>query len=229
MDFDLAHDTLVKYREALDRARRARARQPDRDEAERQTPLAREVLRRLRSGLGDFKTGGFTGWDKARQATVEGLGQIDVLRNAASWLGPAEDDRVAKLHPMVAGVSRSHMEHGEWATAVHLAAEAINQELAAKSGLNNKSGAALWHAALVTSGGPSRLTYRGPGNEHTRKSIAEGLKYLGAGAAQAFRNPAAHADAELDENDAVEQLCVLSQVARLLDRCTPAPREGPDQ
>lgn len=225
MDLDLAHDTLVKYLETLDHARRARARRPDHDEAERQTPLAREVLRRLRPGLGNFKTGGLSVWDKARKATVEGLGQTDVLRNAAIWLGPAEDDRVAKLHPRVAGVSRSHMEHGEWATAVHLAAEAINQELAAKSGLNNKSGTALWHAAF----GQSRLTYGGPGNEHTRESIAEGLRSLGAGTTQAFRNPAAHADAELDENDAIEQLCALSQVARLLDRCTLAPRDDPDQ
>jgi hypothetical protein len=51
------------------------------------------------------------------------------------------------------------------------------------------------------------------------KSIRDGLARYAPGVNLLVRNTAAHVDSELDEQDALERLCVYSLLARCIESC----------
>ena len=65
-----------------------------------------------------------------------------------------------------------------------------------------------------------RLDFVDPEDKDTWQSAHLGAMYLGLASAQGIRNPVAHHKADLSEQEALEQLAVLSVLARWVDAST---------
>ncbi|MFP3989383.1 TIGR02391 family protein [Streptomyces sp. E11-3] len=157
--------------------------------------------------------------NQARRA----LGMLSDMDEWAVHLTPdAPALRADQLHPWVWDAARTFWESKHFRAAVHAAATSINAHLQDKLSRRDLSDAKLVQEALTDKApepGKPRLRVPGDQTDASVQSRQRGAMNLGAGAYFALRNPAAHTEGDLPEQEALEQLATFSMVARLIDEC----------
>lgn len=124
------------------------------------------------------------------------------------------------LHPSVAGACTKVFRDGHYRNAVLDAGIALEKYVQSRSGRSDLSGAALM--SQVFSANAPLLAFNGRQNQSERDE-QEGLMHLFMGSTKGLRNPRAHGlDPDAPEV-ALEIICLLSFLARQLDRAQAAP------
>ena len=157
-------------------------------------------------------------------------GRIEgMLQRADATLTRPEAQR-EELHPTVWGAAGRLWRDGYLRRAVAAAAEAVTLMMKNRTGRNDKAETDLWRQAFIEGDPkPGEPRLRWPGNPRDRdvSTMQAGLMAFAPGVNMVIRNPATHRDEDPSEQVALEQLCVLSVLARLVDQCrleeVPAP------
>ncbi len=163
-------------------------------------------------------------WKRHWEAATRALSQLERSQELREKLGedaPRLD--ASKLHPWAWDGARSLWRSGHYRESVHAAAVKINAETQNKLNRRDISETKLFQAALSTDppqAGAPRLRLAGDDDGKTAKSVRRGVSALAEGAYAALRNPIGHDEGELDEQRALEQLAVLSVLARYIDDAT---------
>lgn len=126
------------------------------------------------------------------------------------------------LHPLVWDAASKLWHDGHHAPAVQRAATFLNAHVQDLTGRRDVSDSALM--AQVFSPNPPeegkpRLRWPGDDNDLTVRAMRTGLLQFGQGCFAAVRNPATHSTADMEPQEALEQLAILSTLARWIDQC----------
>ncbi|GAA1860299.1 hypothetical protein GCM10009836_45550 [Pseudonocardia ailaonensis] len=154
-------------------------------------------------------------------ACASARGRLEGLLGLAEADSPPTVDP-ASLHPIVWGAAGALWRDGYRRRAVSAAAEALTAAVKARLDRYDASDTAIWQESLSNNppaGGKARLRWPGDPTNLTVKSIQDGLRQFAPGAQMLIRNPATHLDEEPAEQVALEQLCTLSLLARMVDSC----------
>ncbi|MEZ5252222.1 MAG: TIGR02391 family protein [Microthrixaceae bacterium] len=163
-------------------------------------------------------------WHAARECLVELQGSLAKAEEIASIVGPAGPRLAAsELHPVIWDAVRNLWDQGEHGPALHVASVALEAHLQGTLDKRDVSGSDLAIAFALEA--PSekwpRLRIREliEGSE-TYESAHRGAGHLVRGAFGYVRNLASHPGGfdDMAEAEALEQLAVLSTVARIVDR-----------
>lgn len=135
------------------------------------------------------------------------------------------------LHDWVWDAARTRWDDGYYSDAVSAAAEAVQHKARVRLGRRDLTGATLYEQAFspndATDKNPRlRLSHIDPEDADTWRSAHLGAMHLGSAAAMGIRNLAAHHQADLAEQEALEQLAVLSVLARWVDASERHPDGG---
>lgn len=163
-------------------------------------------------------------WQQHRQAAQRAVARLE--RDAEVRAGLGEDApmlNAGRLHPWVWDGARSMWQSGHYRQAIVDAAKRINAEVQNKVGTRALSETALTNQAFSDNPpktGQVRLRLPDDDDGMTARSMRRGIRTYAEGLFAALRNPAAHDDieAELPEDEALEQLAAFSVLARLIDR-----------
>ena len=130
----------------------------------------------------------------------------------------------AALHSWVWESARSLWQSGHYRAAVQAAATKLNAETQNKVGRRDVSEKALFsesYSSNAPESGKARLRPANDDDGKTASSIRRGIASLAEGLYAAIRNPASHDPLdELEEHIALEQLAVVSVLARFVDDST---------
>lgn len=161
-----------------------------------------------------------TGLDLARRA----LGHLATAAETAQYITGSSAPTMAadSLHPLIwdsAARLWSDEHHG---AAVQRAATFLNAHVQDLTGRRDLSDSALM--AQVFSLNPAevgkpRLRWPGDDVDLTVKAMRSGMLQFSQGCFMAIRNPATHGTNEVTAQEALEQLAVLSTLARWVDHC----------
>jgi hypothetical protein len=135
----------------------------------------------------------------------------------------APDLSAASMHPWVWDGARSLWSTGHYREAVGAAARRLNAEVQNKVGRRDLSEAKLFQSVFSPNPGSAtepRLRIIPDDGGATYKNMHRGALMIVDGWYAAVRNPVAHDEGELGENEALEQLAALSMVARWADSAT---------
>ena len=127
-----------------------------------------------------------------------------------------------RLHEWAWDAARARWDDGYYSDAVTAAAEAVQHKVRVSLGRRDLTGAKLYEQAFSlnepTQKNPRlRLSHIDPEDAETWRSAHQGAMHLGSAAAMGIRNLAAHHQADLSEQEALEQLAVLSVLARWVE------------
>jgi uncharacterized protein (TIGR02391 family) len=197
------------------------------------TPEMRRALRRF---LARFVTG-----DLALVPTSEQSQRLTYALERAGWyvhgdtivIGerrraplPAETPDVepatlAGLHPLITEAAQELWDDGHRREAIHAAAIALLDAVRSQSGLQLDG-----HDLMARAFNPDnpRIVIAALRTDNGR-NLQRGTHFMAMGAVAAIRNPASHTLAGHEEDQAREQLNVLSFIARRLDDALAAPPE----
>lgn len=161
-------------------------------------------------------------WAQHHQASIRAVAALERQAELEERLGDnAPSVSVARLHPWVWAAARSLWQSGHYREAVRAAAVKINAETQNKVNRRDVAETDLFKQSYSDDApqpGKSRLRPAGDDDGKTAKSIRRGVAAFAEGCFATLRNPASHdALAELEEQEAVEQLAALSVLARLVD------------
>ncbi|TLH58135.1 hypothetical protein C1S81_15495 [Mycolicibacterium neoaurum] len=165
---------------------------------------------------------------------VELRAGIDLARRALGHLATsAETERhifgtsaptmsADSLHAVVwdAAAKLWRDEHHE--SAVQRAATFLNAHVQDRTGRRDVSDSALMAQVFSLSppeAGKPRLRWPGDDMDLTVRAMRTGLLQFSQGCFAAIRNPATHGTADIAPQEALEQLAVLSTLARWIDQC----------
>jgi hypothetical protein len=126
------------------------------------------------------------------------------------------------LHPWVWDAARSLWDTGHYRQAVSQAATIINnhvQQIVRRRDVSDSELLTSVFSEQPPKGGQPRLRWPGDPNDKTVKSMNAGLARFAPGAFMTIRNVATHETDELSQQTALEQLAVLSQLARWVEQC----------
>ena len=161
-------------------------------------------------------------WQGHRQAALRAVSEIKHREEIAEKLGDnAPQISAAALHPWVWESARSLWQSGHYRAAVQAAVTKLNAETQNKVGRRDISEKALFSESYSSNApepGKARLRPANDDGGKTASSIRRGIASLAEGLYAAIRNPASHdlLD-ELEEHVALEQLAVVSVLARFID------------
>lgn len=161
-------------------------------------------------------------WQVHRQAALRAVSEIKHREEIAEKLGDnAPQISAAALHPWVWESARSLWQSGHYRAAVQAAVTKLNAETQNKVGRRDISEKALFSESYSSNApepGKARLRPANDDGGKTASSIRRGIASLAEGLYAAIRNPASHdlLD-ELEEHVALEQLAVVSVLARFID------------
>lgn len=161
-------------------------------------------------------------WQVHRQAALRAVSEIKHHEEIAEKLGDnAPQISAAALHPWVWESARSLWQSGHYRAAVQAAVTKLNAETQNKVGRRDISEKALFSESYSSNApepGKARLRPANDDGGKTASSIRRGIASLAEGLYAAIRNPASHdlLD-ELEEHVALEQLAVVSVLARFID------------
>ena len=161
-------------------------------------------------------------WQVHRQAALRAVSEIEHREEIAEKLGDnAPQISAAALHPWAWESARSLWQSGHYRAAVQAAATKLNAETQNKVGRRDVSEKALFSESYSSNApepGKARLRPANDDGGKTASSIRRGIASLAEGLYAAIRNPASHdlLD-ELEEHVALEQLAVVSVLARFID------------
>lgn len=161
-------------------------------------------------------------WARHREAAIRAVTVIERQAELAERLGdPSPVIRASDLHPWIWSSAKSLWQSGHYREAVRIARVKVNAETQNKVGRRDVSEADLFKQCYSddpAQPGKPRLRPHGDDGGRTAKSLRRGIAALAEGCFAAIRNPASHDElAELGQQEAVEQLAVISVLARLVD------------
>lgn len=161
-----------------------------------------------------------SGIDLARYA----LGRLATDAETAQHITGTSAPTMAadSLHPLVWDAAAKLWGDGHHGSAVQRAATFLNAHVQDLTGRRDVSDSALM--AQVFSPNPPeqgkpRLRWPGDDADLTVKAMRSGLLQFGQGCFLAIRNPATHSTDDLPAQEALEQLAILSTLARWIDGC----------
>ena len=163
-------------------------------------------------------------WQPTAVAAMRALSEIENSAEVAEKLG--EDAPFMKadaMHPWAWDAARSLWQSRHFGEAVRAATVKINAELQNKLSRRDVSEIALFQQAFSSDQptvGALRLRPVGDDDGKTALSVRRGIVALAEGCFAAIRNPASHDSVEgISEQLALEQLAVVSLLARWIDEC----------
>lgn len=128
-----------------------------------------------------------------------------------------------RLHPWVWDAAKNLWDDGHYGHAVYDASKAVERQTQLKARRQDTYGRDLYSQAFnpkepEPEAPRLRFTEIGKTEQPQRWTSAhEGAQFLGMGCALGIRNPQAHGADDLDEQEALEQLAVLSVLARWVE------------
>jgi len=162
-------------------------------------------------------------WQQHREAAVRAVAVLQRQEEVAQQLGDdAPRLSAGALHPWVWDAARSFWAQAAFRVAVREAANALNAHTQAKVGRYDVADDALVGEVFSMNepaAGRPRLRLPHAESDRTQQSRQRGARDLAQGCFWALRNPATHQVQEWDEQVALEALCALSLVARLINEC----------
>lgn len=126
------------------------------------------------------------------------------------------------LHPLVWDAAAKLWNGKHYSAAVQRAATFLNAHVQDLTGRRDLSDSALMLQAFspnAPEGGKPRLRWPGEDSDLTVKAMRIGILQFAQGCFAAIRNPATHGTAEMHPQEALEQLAILSALARWIDQC----------
>jgi hypothetical protein len=194
-------------------------------------PTVREIVKRLDPKLVDDitepKVKGVLGQHpdelrtvRARQAVMRALGVLDDRDEWEANLAPDAPSLIADhLHPYVWSAASAIWDTGNYRLAVQQAAVSLSTHIAhkAESSLSDRKLVQEVFKPDPPSANQARLYFPGNRTTDTWRSRQQGLHLIAQGAFAGIRNVATHVDEEWTEQVALENLAVLSVVARWTD------------
>jgi hypothetical protein len=156
----------------------------------------------------------------ARAAVQQALG---ILRDQDEWKAQLEPDAPAidasRFHPAIWDAAAVIWDTGQYRVAVGQAAVALSARISSKAKSNLTERELVNEVLAPSEPAPRRTRLHFPSDKRTKywKSRQEGLHHIAQGAYAGIRNIAAHHDDELTEHAVLEQLAVLSVIARWAD------------
>lgn len=172
-------------------------------------PLGRRNYVELQSGI-----------DLVRRA----LGHLETNAETAKFITGTTAPTMAAdaLHPLVWEAASKLWSDGHHGQAVQRAATFLNAHVQDLVGRHDVSDAALMAQVFSPSApeeGRPRLRWPGEDTNLTVKAMRQGTLQFAQGCFMAIRNPATHGTDEANRQEALEQLAVLSTLARWIDKC----------
>jgi hypothetical protein len=158
------------------------------------------------------------------------IGRLDGLIRKAEAEAPPTIG-AASMHPLVWNAAKRLWRDGHFRAAVAAAADALVAQVKIMTGRNDIAETALWQETFSDKPPtPDKPRLRWPGEPSHRdvKTMNDGLRQFAPGVHMTIRNPAAHSNAELGEQDALERLATLSLLARWVDECQLLDEAEPD-
>ncbi|MEC3996113.1 TIGR02391 family protein [Actinacidiphila sp. DG2A-62] len=192
------------------------------DQLHRAEPTVKQILRTLDPQLAEkVDIDQMAGEATARHQAQRALGILADLDEWKVRLAPDAPSLVAdRFHPWIWDAARTFWDSRHYRAAVHAAASSINAHTQTKLGRTDISDDKVIQEAFSdkpAEAGKPRLRVAGDPTSPTTQSRQRGALQLGLAAFFAIRNPAAHDTAEWTQHEALEQLAVLSVLARLID------------
>jgi hypothetical protein len=161
-----------------------------------------------------------TGIDLARRA----LGHLSTDAETAAHIQGTSAPTMAadSLHRLVWDAASRLWHDGHHSSAVQRAATFLNAHVQDLTGRKDVSDSALMAQVFSPSPpeqGKPRIRWPGDDTDLTVKAMRTGLLQFGQGCFAAIRNPATHGTTDMVPQEALEQLAVLSTLARWIDQC----------
>lgn len=180
------------------------------------------VLPSWQTTVPDERNGRVNRWIQHREAAERALAAIARAEEVQRNLGDdAPRLSASHLHPWVWEGARALWQSGHFRDAVGAAARKLNAETQNKVGRRDVSETDLFKQAFTTDApkpGASRLRVVPDDGSKTFQSWQRGVMAYAEGCYAAIRNPVAHVEGELSEDEGLEQLAALSVLARWVDR-----------
>ncbi|MCU1701722.1 MAG: hypothetical protein JWR34_7785 [Mycobacterium sp.] len=169
-----------------------------------------------------------TGIDLARRA----LGHLATVAETAEHIQGTSAPTMAadSLHPLVWDAAAKLWHDGHHSSAVQRAATFLNAHVQDVTGRRDVSDTVLMAQVFSNSApeeGKPRLRWPGDDTDLTVKAMRTGLLQFGQGCFAAIRNPATHGTTDMAPQEALEQLAILSTLARWIDQCDLLKTEAP--
>jgi hypothetical protein len=126
------------------------------------------------------------------------------------------------LHPTVWDAASKYWSDGHYGAAVQRAATFLNahvQDLTSRNDVADSNLMAQTFSPNPPDPGKPRLRWPGDDGDLTVKAMRAGILNFSQGCYMAIRNPATHSTEDLPKQIALEQLAVLSTLARWIDGC----------
>ncbi len=161
-----------------------------------------------------------SGLDLARRA----LGHLETKDETAAHITGTSAPTMAadSLHPLVWDAASKLWAGGHHGAAVQRAATFLNahvQDLTGRRDVSDNTLMAQVFSLSAPDEGKPRLRWSGEDTDLTVKAMRSGLLQFGQGCFMAIRNPATHSTAEVARQEGLEQLAILSTLARWIDHC----------
>ncbi len=169
-----------------------------------------------------------TGLDLARRALGHLAYAAETDQNIVGT--PAPTMSADSLHPLVWSAAEKLWHDGHHSLAVQRAATFLNAHVQDLSGRRDVSDSVLMAQVFSPNppeAGKPRLRWPGDDSDLTVRAMRTGLLQFGQGCFAAIRNPATHSTADMAAQVALEQLAILSTLARWIDECTLLTAETP--
>ncbi len=160
------------------------------------------------------------GLDLAKRALGKLATDAETAQYTIGTKGPAM--AADALHPLIWDAASRLWHDGHRASAVQRAATFLNahvQELTSRRDVSDNALMAQVFSSDKPEEGKPRLRWPGDDTDLTVKTMRTGLLQFSQGCFTAIRNPATHGTSELAAQEALEQLSVLSTLARWIDGC----------
>lgn len=166
-------------------------------------------------------------WGSAQKAAMQVVSIINHRELRDQILGPVDplgpSLAASRLHKWVWDAVKNLWDDGHYGPAVHEATKAVELQTQLKIDRQDLDGKDLYAKAFTKDDprpGAPRLRLRHVDQVKQPKrwtSAHEGAQHLGMACAQGIRNPLAHGTEDISEQEALEQLAVLSVLARWVD------------
>lgn len=161
-----------------------------------------------------------TGLDLARRA----LGHLATAAETAQYITGTSAPTMSadSLHPLIWDAASKLWHDAHHGAAVQRAATFLNAHVQDLTGRRDVSDSMLM--AQVFSASPPeqdkpRLRWPGDDKDLTVKAMRTGMLQFSQGCFMAIRNPATHSTRDTTAQEALEQLAILSALARWIDHC----------
>lgn len=172
-------------------------------------PLGQHNFVELQSGL-----------DLARRA----LGKLATAEETAQHITGTSAPTMSAdaLHPLIWEAASRLWRDGHHAQAVQRAATFLNahvQDRVDRRDISDNTLMAQVFSSSAPESGKPRLRWPGDDTDLTVRAMRSGLLQFSQGCFLAIRNPATHGTADVAAPHALEQLAILSTLARWIDQC----------